>query len=141
MLKKLSVTLIASAVTLIGMLLVTVLALCGRSALAQDNPRAMLVGTWEGSGANGPARLQFLDDSGKWRYSFRVDRISGEAEGGITSFSPPTLELDGVFTQHTVAGRVGMGVKFTLNVIGDQMTGTGKAAAGNPAQISLTKKK
>jgi len=101
----------------------------------------MLVGIWEGSGANGPTRLQFLDDSGKWRYSFRFDRISGEAEGGITSFSPPTLELDGVFTEHTMPGRVGMGVKFTFNVNGEQMTGTGKAAAGNPAQISLRKKK
>jgi hypothetical protein len=117
-------------------------------ALAQEPTRAMMLGTWEGKvtfGESARAVLEFSGPAGaiKWTYSFKYDPVLwGDAEGTVTSFSPPTLELAGAWTKHAVPGAVGTGVKFTLAIDGDQMKGTVIAEMNNaPLEISLTRKK
>jgi hypothetical protein len=130
-------------------LMVTLLGLGACSAaVAQDIPRAMLLGTWEGKvtfGESAPAVLQFSEAGGAitWTYSFRYDPVLwGDAAGTITSFSPPSLVLAGAWTKHAVAGAAGTGLRFAITVEGDQMTGTVTADMNNaPLPISLTRKK
>jgi len=123
------------------------LSLCP-AAIAQDPARAMLVGRWEGTatfGESSPAVLVFSDEGGslKWTYSFKYDVVLwGDAAGTVTSFSPPTLQLAGTWTKHAVPGAAGTGVKFTLKVDGDRMTGTEVADMNNtPVAMALTRKK
>jgi hypothetical protein len=138
MLSKLAV---AAVATLMG------LGACS-GALAQDSRRAMVLGTWEGRatfGESAPAVLTFSESAGalRWTYSFKYDAVLwGDAEGTVTSFSPPALALAGAWTKHAVSGAAGTGVKFALTVAGDQMTGTVIAAMNNtPVQLSLTRKR
>ena len=123
------------------------LSLCP-AAVAQDPARAMLVGRWEGTatfGESSPATLVFSDTGGslKWTYSFKYDVVLwGDAAGTVTSFSPPNLQLAGTWTKHAVPGAAGTGLKFTLTVDGDHMTGTEVADMnGQPITMSLTRKK
>jgi hypothetical protein len=138
MLRNLVLTLMATLIALLA---------CS-AAMAQENPRAMLLGTWEGKvtfGESAPAVLKFSEAAGalKWAYTFKYDPVLwGDAEGTVTSFSPPALELTGVWTKHAVAGAAGTGIRFALTVDGGQMKGTVTADMNNtPLQISLTRKK
>jgi hypothetical protein len=115
---------------------------------AQAPGRATLLGAWAGKvtfGESAPALLEFSERAGviRWTYSFKYDPVLwGDAEGTVTSFSPPTLRLAGAWTKHAVAGAAGTGVTFTLSVDGDRMKGTVTAAMNNtPLAISLTRKK
>lgn len=117
-------------------------------AVAQEAAHAILIGKWEGKvryGESAPAMLQFSDTAGtlKWSYSYKYDPVLwGDAEGTVTSLSPPRLELAGAWTKHAVPGAVGTAIKFTLTVDGDQMKGTVIAEMNNmPVEISLTRKK
>ncbi len=108
----------------------------------------MVLGTWEGKvifGESARAVLEFSGPAGpiKWTYSFKYDPVLwGDAEGTVTSFAPPTLELAGAWTKHAVAGAVGTRVKFILTIDGDQMKGTVIAEMNNaPVEVSLTRKK
>jgi hypothetical protein len=115
---------------------------------AQDDLRATVLGTWQGRaifGESAPAVLTFSESAGalRWTYSYKYDAgLWGEAEGTVTSFSPPALTLAGAWTKHAVSAAVGTGVKFALTVAGDQMTGSVTAAMNNtPVQLSLTRKR
>ena len=131
-----------------GFALAATIAIWGGSVVyAQDNSRAALAGLWEGTvsfGPSWPASMTFVDDAGtlKWKASFRGEAsFQGDAEGAVTSFSPPKLELAGVFTSHAVANARGSGIKFTLSVDGDRMTGTAISEMNNLVwNVSLTKK-
>jgi hypothetical protein len=133
---------LAVSATLVGLVLTCF------PAHAQEPARAMLLGTWEGKvtfGESARAVLEFSEQAGaiRWTYSFKYDPVLwGDAEGTVTSFSPPALQLAGTWTRHAVAGAAGTGVTFTLTVDGDRMTGTVTAAMNNtPVEISLTRKK
>jgi len=136
-----------------GLLLAVAAALIGLDttcapALAQEPARTMVLGRWEGKvtfGESAPAVLEFSGSAGTitWTYSFKYDPVLwGDAEGTVTSFSPPVLELAGAWTKHAVAGAAGTRVKFTLTVEGEQMKGTVTAEMNNtPLEISLTRKR
>jgi hypothetical protein len=117
-------------------------------AVAQETPRAMVLGTWEGKvifGESARAVLEFSESAGtlKWTYSFKYDPVLwGDAEGTVTSFSPPALALAGKWTKHAVPGAVGTGIKFALTIDGDQMKGTVIADMNNaPLEVSLIRKR
>ena len=137
-----------------GLILAVTVALIGSGttpspALAQEALHTTLLGTWEGKvifGESAPAVLEFSVASGgsvRWTYRFKFDPVLwGDAEGTVTSFSPPTLELAGAWTKHAVAGAAGTRVKFHLAVDGDLMKGIVIAEMNNtPVQISLTLKR
>ena len=129
-------------------LLATILALATcPPGLAQEKSRALL-GTWEGKvtfGESARASLVFTETAGalRWIYSFKYDPVLwGDAEGTVTSFTPPALQLSGAWTKHAVSGAAGTRLRFVLAVDGDQMKGTVTAEMNNiPAEISLTRKK
>jgi hypothetical protein len=133
-----------------GLTLAFMIGMGGVSATgAQDQARAKVLGVWEGTltyGATASAVMEFTQDGEtiKWRYSFRTtsEILWGDAEGTVTSFSPPILEARGVYNKHSVPGGAGTGVKASLTVDGDQMKGTVTADLNNlPIQVSLTRKK
>ena len=118
------------------------------NALAQDSARAAVVGPWEGTisyAATWPASMEFSDDAGtlRWKASFKTTdkRFFGEAEGTVTSFSPPTLELDGAYTKHSLPNARGTRIKFTLTLHGNRMTGTAIPEINKlRIKVSMTKK-
>jgi hypothetical protein len=124
------------------------IAIAGPSiAPAQDSARAALVGVWEGTisfGPSWPAATEFPDDAGtlRWKASFRGDeRFYGDAEGTVTRFSPPTLELVGAYTQHSIANARGTRIRFMLTLDGNRLTGTAIPEVNNLAiGVSLTRK-
>jgi hypothetical protein len=135
-----------------GLCLIGIAALVGLGTcapvVAQEKAHAMVLGTWEGKvtfGESAPAALQFAEAAGtlKWSYHFKYDPVLwGDAEGTVTSLSPPTLELAGAWTKHAVPGAVGTKVTFTLTIDGDQMKGSVSAEMNNTSlPISLTRKK
>ena len=88
-------------------------------------------------GESSPAVLVFSNAGGalKWTYRFKYDVVLwGDAEGTVTSFTPPTIQLAGTWTKHAVPGAAGTGLKFTLNVDGDQMKGSRNPTANQSAR-------
>lgn len=115
---------------------------------AQDAGRALVLGQWEGRvtfGESARASLDFAESGGTlaWKYSYKYDpNLWGEAEGTVTSFSPPALELAGAWTKHAVPGAVRTKIRFSLKVEGDRMNGTVIAEMNNtPVTVSLARKK
>jgi hypothetical protein len=114
-----------------------------------EEARAKVLGVWEGKltyAATAPTVMEFTQDGKtiKWTCIFRTSSniLWGDAEGTVTSFSPPRLEATGVYTKHSVPGGAGTAVKFSLTLDGDQMKGTAMAEMNNlPVEVSLTRKK
>ena len=115
---------------------------------AQEADRGLVLGRWEGRitfGESAPAVLEFsaADGTIRWTYSFRYDvNLWGEAEGTVSSLTPPALDLAGAWTKHAVAGARGTKIRFTLKIDGDRMNGTVTAEMNStPVAIALTRKK
>ena len=132
-------------------LLVVLVALVGwigaESLFAQDDGGRALLGTWEGTvssqGGSAPTRLEFSEKDGKllWTWSWKADFGSGEAEGTVTKYAPPSVELSGRYTLHPSPRVRNSPVTMSLTVAGTSMQGNGLTAAVNTVfSLSATKK-
>src|SRR5262245_56253982 len=108
---------------LIGLGAATLIAIASVAVgLAQDGARAAVLVAWDGTvsfGPSWPAAMEFSDDQGtlRWKASFRADeRFYGDAEGTVTSFTPPKLELVGAYTSHSTVSARGTRIRFSLTV-------------------------
>jgi hypothetical protein len=118
-------------------------------ARGQEQARGKVLGVWEGTltfGATIPTVMEFTQhgETITWTCSYREssDVLWGDAEGTVTTFSPPTLEATGVYTKHAVSRMAGTGVKLSLTLDGDHMKGILTAEINNlPIEVSLTRKK
>jgi hypothetical protein len=119
----------------------------GGDLFAQDDAARALIGKWEGTvtGAAGtaPTRLEFSEKHGKllWAWSWEASIGKGEAEGSVTKYTPPSIELNGRYTLHPNRMVRNSPVTMSLTVAGDQMQGTGITAAVNQTfTLSVGKK-
>src|SRR5262245_15381388 len=91
---------------------------------AQDDARRALLGTWEGTvfqgSASGPVRLDFSEKKGEllWKWSWQASWGKGEAEGIVTRYAPPRVELSGRYTLHPSVGVQGSTINMSLTVSG-----------------------
>jgi hypothetical protein len=130
------------------------------AAVAQETLPEMVLGQWEGTATSGqcggPAdtatfagstqvSLVFSETAGRltWTFSYRYDPdLWGNAEGTVTAFTPPAVELMGPWTEHAVRDVVGTGVRFSLTIDGDRMKGTVMAEGDDiPLVLYLTRTK
>jgi hypothetical protein len=139
------------------MVTAVLIALVCPAAVAQETLREMVVGQWEGTATSGqcggPATfgesaqvsLVFSETAGRltWTFSYRYDPdLWGDAEGTVTAFTPPAVELMGPWAEHAVPDVVGTGVRFSLTIDGDRMKGTVMAEGDDiPLVLSLTRTK
>jgi hypothetical protein len=126
---------------------VGVLALDGgtRSSDAQTTVTdvAPLLGVWEGGIRQGstdaeriiPTRLEFAQhpEGLRWRliWDGGASFARGEAEGSVTRFSPPSLELAGVYVFHTSLRVQGSPITMSLMLAGDRIDGQGLTSKVN----------
>src|SRR5262245_65951245 len=98
---------------------------------AQDDTRRALLGTWEGTvvqgSASGPVRLDFFERNGEllWKWSWQASWGKGEAEGTVTRYSPPRVELSGRYTVHPSVGVQGSTIDMSLIVSSSLLKGVG----------------
>lgn len=114
---------------------------------AQDDTRRALIGTWEGTvsqgSASGPVRLDFSETDGKllWKWSWQARFGNGEAEGIVTRYSPPRVELSGRYTVHPSVGVRDSAINMSLIVSGSSLKGDGLTdVIDRPFTLSMTKK-
>ena len=114
---------------------------------AQGDDRRALIGTWEGTvfqgSASGPVRLDFSEKDGKllWRWSWQASFGRGEAEGTVTRYSPPSVELSGRYTLHPSVGVRGSPINMSLTISGVSLKGDGLTdTIDQPFTLSMTKK-
>src|SRR5262245_66635193 len=114
---------------------------------AQDDTRRALLGTWEGTvvqgSASGPVRLDFFERNGEllWKWSWQASWGKGEAEGTVTRYSPPRVELSGRYTVHPSVGVQGSTIDMSLIVSGSLLKGDGLTeVVDRPFTLSMTKK-
>ena len=132
--------LVAVLFTLIGWLQ-------AESPMAQDDARKALVGAWEGTvtqgSASAPTLLVFSVQGDKlaWKWTWEASFGKGEAEGTVTKYSAPSLELSGAYTFHPSLRTQGSPITMALTVTGNQMQGDGLTVKVNvPFRLSVSKK-
>ena len=128
-------------------ILVALATLVSGSLFAQDEAVRALFGKWEGTVTGGagtaPTRLEFSEKDGKplWTWSWEASIGKGEADGSVTKYAPPSLELNGRYTLHPNLRVRNSPVTMSLTVTGNQMQGTGITAAVNQTfTLSVVKK-
>ena len=115
--------------------------------MAQDDGRRALIGVWEGSvtrgGDTAPTRLEFSERDGElvWTWSWQANFGEGQAEGIITKYAPPAIELTGRYTTHPLPSVKDSATSLSLTVTDTWMQGRGRTTALNQAfTIAVSKK-
>ncbi len=128
-------------VTFVGWTLVV------ESSVAQDDARRALIGAWEGTVTQGtasaPTRLEFSEQGDKlvWKWNWDASFAKGEAEGTVTKYVPPSVELNGRYISHTSMRVRNSPITMSLTLSGNQLQGNGLTAVVNTVfSLSVTKK-
>jgi hypothetical protein len=138
----------ANGIVLLAVLMIFVGWIRAESLIAQDKARPPLIGAWEGTVSqegtpSAPTRLEFSEKEGKllWTWSWRASFGNGEAEGIVTKYEPPSVEMSGRYTLHPFSAIENSSITMSLTVAGSSMQGNGLTSAVNRVfSVSVTKK-
>ena len=117
------------------------------SPMAQGDGRRALIGVWEGTvtrgGDTAPTRLEFFKRDGElvWTWSWQANFGEGEAEGIITKYAPPAIELSGRYMAHPLPSITHSPTSMSLTVTDTWMQGRGSTTALNQAFTIAASKK
>jgi hypothetical protein len=134
-------------IVLLTVLVAAVGSMRAESPMAQDDGRRTLVGVWEGTvtrgGDTAPTRLEFSERDGGlvWTWSWQANFGDGEAEGIITKFAPPAIELSGRYTAHPLPSVKDSATSLSLILTDTWMQGRGRTTALNQAFTIAVRKK
>ncbi len=134
-------------VILLALLMIGVGWIQTERALAQNDVRRTPIGVWEGrvtrGGDTAPTRPEFVERDGEllWTWSWQASFGTGQAEGTVTKYASPAIELSGRYTLHPLPSVRNSPTTLSLTVTETWMQGRGLTAALNqPFTIALTKK-
>ena len=138
----------ANGIVLLAVLMIFVGWIRAESVIAQDKARPPLIGAWEGTVTqegtpSAPTRLEFSEKEGKllWTWSLRASFGNGEAEGIVTKYEPPSVEMSGRYTLHPFSAIENSPITMSLTLAGSSMQGNGLTSAVNRVfSVSVTKK-
>jgi len=138
----------ANGIVLLAVLMTFVGWIRAESLIAQDHVRQPLIGAWEGTVTqegtpSAPTRLEFSEKDGKllWTWSWHARFGKGEAEGIVTKYEPPSVEMSGRYTSHPFSAIENSPITMSLTVAGTSMQGNGLTSAVNRVfSVSVTKK-
>lgn len=137
----------ATRTILLGVIFFSVTAILHISpdtGLAQDSAEEAVLGTWEGNVIQGAsrssARLELYQEGKAVRWKWMVSGGRLEAEGTVSRWSGPSLEVSGAYTSHPDSRIVGSAVTMSLTVGDNTMHGAAISARVNrPFTLSLTR--
>jgi hypothetical protein len=138
----------ANGIVLLAVLMTFVGWIRAKSLIAQDSVQRPLIGAWEGTltqegSPSATTRLEFSEKDGKllWRWSWHASFGKGEAEGIVTKYEPPSVEMSGRYTLHPISTIENSPITMSLTVVGTSMQGNGLTSAVNRVfSVSVMKK-
>jgi hypothetical protein len=126
---------VRTVIALLALLMIGVGGIKTQSALSQNDVRWTLIGVWEGTvtrgGDTAPTRLEFVEKDGEvlWTWSWQATFGTGQAEGTVTKYAPPAIELSGRYTLHPLPSVRNSPTTLSLTVTETWMQGRGRIEA------------